>query len=140
MEIGLVVQCEEDEEDLPTHYPIFNGYKHYKFHVYQFTEELIHERFFSKSNFTTAIGNQLSSLACLIESGNTITEWDLKYFHLFGIRKLLGAALCSPSLTALATADSYTHSTQGRKHSTLEVMSYKHRWNMNTITVQWEFQ
>jgi hypothetical protein len=71
---------------------------------------------FSRSSIITAIGNQLSSLACLIESGNTITEWDLKYFHLFGIRKLLGATLCNPSLTALATADSYIHSTQGRKN------------------------
>jgi len=45
----------------------------------------------------------------------------LKYFHLFGIKKLLGATLCNPSLIVLATADSYTHSTQGRKHNNQEV-------------------
>ena len=47
VEIGLVVQCEE-EEDLPTHYPIFNGYKHDEFHVYQLTEEFIHKDSFRK--------------------------------------------------------------------------------------------
>ena len=73
--------------------------------------------------FIATIGNQLSSLACLPHNVYSITEWDLKHFHLFGIRKLLGATLCSPSLTALATADSYTR----RKQNNQEVMNYKHR-------------
>ena len=48
VEIELAVQCEEEDDDLPTHYPIFNGYNHDEFQVYQFTEELIHKYSFRK--------------------------------------------------------------------------------------------
>ena len=43
---SLVVQYEE--EDLSTHYPIFNGCKQDDFQVYQFTEEIIHKKILFK--------------------------------------------------------------------------------------------